>query len=75
MADAKAEIEKHLAILEKHLADKTYLVSETFSLADVAYAPFLEFLPLMEIAPPPAVAAWSERLLSRPSAKETQPAK
>ena len=74
MADAKAEIEKHLAILEKHLAGKTYLVGENFSLADVAYAPFLEFLPLMEIAPPPAVAAWSERLLSRPSAKETQPA-
>jgi hypothetical protein len=41
----------------------------------VCYLPFLEFLPLMEIAPPPAVAAWSERLLLRPSAVQTRPAK
>jgi glutathione S-transferase len=40
MAEAKAEIEKHLAILDKHLADKTYLVGEQFSLADVCYMPF-----------------------------------
>ncbi len=75
MAEAKAEIEKHLAILDKHLADKAYLVAEQFSLADVCYAPFLEFLPLMEIAPPSAVAAWSERLLARPSAVATRPEK
>ena len=75
MAEAKAEIEKHLAILDKHLAGKTYLVAEQFSLADVCYAPFLEFLPLMEIAPPPAVAAWSERLLARSSAVATRPEK
>jgi glutathione S-transferase len=75
MVEAKAEIEKHLAILDKHLADKTYLVGEQFSLADVCYMPFLEFLPLMEIAPPTAVAAWSQRLLARPSAAATRPEK
>jgi hypothetical protein len=37
--------------------------------------PFLEFLPLMEITPPTAVAAWSERLLARPSAVATRPEK
>ena len=52
MAEAKAEIEKHFAILDKHLAGKTYLVAEQFSLAEVCYMPFLEFLPLMEITPP-----------------------
>jgi len=72
IADAKAEIEKHFAILDKQLADKTYLVAEQFSLAEVCYAPFLEFLPLMEIGPPRAVAAWSERLLARPSAVSTR---
>jgi len=72
IADAKAEIEKHFAILDKQLAGKTYLVAEQFSLAEVCYAPFLEFLPLMEITPPGAVAAWSERLLARPSAVSTQ---
>ena len=73
MAEAMAEIEKHLAILEKHLAGKNYLVAEQFSLADVCYAPFLEFLPLMEITPSPTIAAWSERLLARPSMVATRP--
>jgi len=28
----------------------------------------------MEITPPPAVAAWTARMLGRPSARETKPA-
>ncbi len=75
IADAKAQIEKHFDILDRHLTGKTWLVAEQFSLADICNAPFLEFLPLMEIAPPPAVAAWSERVLARPSVVETRPAK
>ncbi|HXD13009.1 MAG TPA: glutathione S-transferase family protein [Xanthobacteraceae bacterium] len=75
MAEAKSEIEKHFAILDKHLAGKTYLVGEQFSLAEACYVPFLEFLPLMEIAPPSAVAEWSGRLLKRPSAVSTRPEK
>jgi len=73
MAEAKAEIEKHFAILDKQLAGKTYLVAEQFSLAEACYIPFLEFLPLMEISPPSAVAAWCERLLKRASAVATRP--
>jgi len=73
MAEAKAEIEKHVAILDKQLAGKTYLVAEQFSLAEACYIPFLEFLPLMEISPPSAVAAWCERLLKRASAVATRP--
>src|SRR5271167_405601 len=75
IAEAKSEIEKHLAIVDKQLAGKTYLVAERFSLTDLCYLPFLEFLPLMEIAPPSNVAAWSERLLARPSAVATRPEK
>jgi glutathione S-transferase len=75
MAEAKAEIEKHLLILGKHLDGKTYLVAEQFSLAEVCYMPFLDFLPLMEISPSPAVASWSERVLARPSAVATRPEK
>ena len=74
MAEAKTEIEKHLAIVDGQLTGRTFLVAEQFSLADICYAPFLEFLPLMEITPPSAVAAWSARLLSRPSAQQTKPA-
>lgn len=77
IAQAKAEIEKHLDILERiYLAGgREYLVGDRYSLAEVCYAPFLEFLPLMEIAPPPAVAAWSARMLARPSALKTRPDK
>ncbi len=73
MAEAKGEIEKHLAILDRQLAGKEYLVGGSFTLADLCYLPFLEFLPIMEITPPANVAAWRERLLARPSAKETTP--
>jgi len=73
IAAAKTEIEGHLAILERQLTGKHYLVAEQFTLADICYLPFLEFLPLMEIAPPPAIAAWRERLLARPSARATKP--
>ncbi len=75
IAQSKAEIEKHLDILERHyLAGKQYLVGDQYSLAEVCYTPFVEFLPLMEITPPPAVAAWVARMLSRPSAVATRPA-
>ena len=60
-------------IVERQLAGRQYLLDEQFTLADVCYLPFLEFLPLAEIKPPPAVAAWSERLLSRPSAIQNKP--
>jgi glutathione S-transferase len=75
MAEAKGEIEKHLAILDRQLAGKSYLVAEQFSLAEVCYIPFLDFLPLMEVAPPSIVAAWSGRLLVRQSAVATRPEK
>ena len=74
MSQAKKEIEKHLAIVETQLAGKTYMVGDQYSLVEVCYTPFVEFLPLMEITPPPAVAAWVQRMLDRPSAQQTKPA-
>ncbi len=73
MAQAKGEIEKHFAVLEAQLAGRQYLVGDAYSLADICYTPFVQFLPLMEITPPPAVAAWVKRLLARPSTIETAP--
>jgi glutathione S-transferase len=73
MAQAKKEIEKHLAIVEQQLAGKQYMVGEQSSLVEVCYTPFVEFLPLMEITPPPGVAAWVQRMLERPSALATKP--
>ena len=73
MAKAKADIEKHLAIVEKTLGDRPFLVEDAYTLADIAYTPFLQFLPLMEIEPPPRVDAWRTRLLERLSAIATAP--
>ncbi len=73
MAQAKSEIEKHLEIVERTIGDQPYLVGDAYTLADVAYTPFLQFLPLMEIEPGPRVAAWRTRLLERPSAVATAP--
>ena len=76
IAQSKGEIEKHLDILDRiYLKGREYLVGDRYSLAEVCYAPFMEFLPLMEITPPPSVAAWSARMLSRPSALATRPDK
>ena len=74
MAQAKKEIEKHLEIVEPQLKGKEYLVGNRYSLVEVCYTPFVEFLGLMEIAPPPAVAGWVQRMLDRPSAQQTKPA-
>ena len=74
MAQAKSEIEKHLAILETQLGDREYLVADRYTLAEVCYTPFVQFLALMEVEPPKRVAAWVARMLDRPSALRTVPA-
>ena len=73
MAQAKKEIEKHLDILETQLKGRQYMVGDRYSLVEVCYTPFVEFLPLMEITPPPAVGSWVQRMLDRPSAQQTKP--
>jgi glutathione S-transferase len=73
MAAASTEIQSHLDILDRQLAAKEYLVAGRFTMADLAYIPFLHFLPLMDVTAPPAVAAWAERLLARPSAVNSTP--
>ncbi len=73
-AKMKAEIDSHLIILDRQLSREDYLVRNTFSLADICYLPFLDFLPMMDVTPPPAVAAWAARLAARPSAIKTKAA-
>ncbi len=73
MAQAKKEIEKHLEILESQLQGKEYLVGDRYTLVEVCYTPFVEFFSLVEVTPPPAVAAWTARMLQRPSAQATKP--
>ncbi|HEX3837664.1 MAG TPA: glutathione S-transferase family protein [Steroidobacteraceae bacterium] len=75
MEAARKEVDRHLAIIERELGERHYLVGQTFTLADIAYLPFLHFLGMMEINAGPRVKAWAERVLARPSAKATVPAR
>lgn len=73
MAQAKSEIEKHLAILERQIGERQFLVGDRYSLAEICYTPFVQFFPPMQIAAPPAVARWIARMQERPSAVKTAP--
>ncbi|MFT3921621.1 MAG: glutathione S-transferase family protein [Myxococcales bacterium] len=68
-------IAKHLGILEAQLTGKSYLVDDRYTLADLAYTPFVQFLPLLELTAPPNVARWIARIEARPSAQQTRPPK
>ena len=72
MEEAKARIQKHLAILEPQLEGREYLVDDRFSLAEVCYAPFLQFLSTLEVEPGTATSAWASRVLERPSVAQTK---
>jgi glutathione S-transferase len=75
MEEAKARIQKHFAILETQIEGKKYLVDNRFSLAEVCYAPLLQFLSTLEVETGPATASWAARLVERPSIRQTRPAK
>lgn len=73
MQRARDEIDRHLAILGRALGDGAWLVGGRYSLADLCYTPFAEFFSLLGLSVPTNVAAWTERLLARPSAQATKP--
>lgn len=72
-AAASERIARHYPVLERQLDGREYLVAEQFTHADLAYLPFLQFHQMLEVELPPNVAAWTERLLARPSARATAP--
>ncbi len=75
MGAARVEIAKHFLIIERELGERPYLVGNSFTLADVAYLPFLQFLAMLEVPVGPHLKAWAERVLARPSALATVPAR
>ena len=70
----RAEIASHLDVLERELVGREWLVDD-FSLADIAYAPFVLVLGRVdlgnEIDKRDHVKAWVERLEARPSIIDT----
>jgi len=66
---AKDAVSKALQMIERELAGREYL-AESFSLADVAFAPALLMLANVGVTIDPSLAnvtAWKARLLARPS--------
>lgn len=71
LATAQTNLENALGIMDKRLASATYLAGETFSLADISYMPYVEYLMVTPvkatIAKYPHVASWWNRVSERSS--------
>jgi glutathione S-transferase len=72
---AKADLEAMLRLLDHALADRSYLVGDPFTLADLAVCGFLPYLGFLQydISPHANLKAWSQRCLSRPAAQKAHP--
>lgn len=73
MAAAAKMIKRHFKQLSLELGEGPFLCGDQLTLADVSYAPFLQFREMIEIEIPENIEAWSARLLERDSAKATVP--
>lgn len=70
VAEAQKEVQQVLAVLEPVLRSNPYLAGETFSLADITYMPYLDYLlkvKAIDLSVYPAVQAWWQRISERPS--------
>lgn len=71
LTTARAGMEQALTVMEAELAGQPFLAGETFSLADVAFMPYVDYTkatPAKEIYDRfPAVNAWWSRVSERPS--------
>ncbi|HLK38938.1 MAG TPA: glutathione S-transferase family protein [Polyangiaceae bacterium] len=72
MAKASAEVERHFAILDHQLAGRPYLVGDRYTLADLCYVPFLDFMHLFDVTVPPQVRSWADGILARPTSVATR---
>ena len=65
---AKADVEKHLGILDAALAGKTWLVGESFSLVDVHVGGWAAYLQMcgFDTKRWPSLDAWATRCMARP---------
>ncbi|HEY3801456.1 MAG TPA: glutathione binding-like protein [Kofleriaceae bacterium] len=71
MKNATQKLELACSVLDKNLAGKSFLVGDQFTIADITYAPYIEYAmntPAKEIfAKHPNVMAWWGRVHERPS--------
>ena len=68
-ATAKADIMGLLQVVENTLQGRPYLTGETFTLADLHLASWIDYVRMMQIdlTPYPTLVAWCSRCTSRPA--------
>lgn len=71
LAKSRAEVEKVLDVLDKLLKKQEYLVGSMFTLAEVSWMPYLQYLLASTgdeiLKARPHVSAWWQRISTRPS--------
>ena len=72
---AGAALDTAFAVMERRLTTQPFLAGGTFSLADICFAPYLEYLSLTpaaaKLAEHPHVAAWWSAMSARPAWRKT----
>lgn len=69
--DGRAGVRKSVAVLEKHLAGREYIAGGQFSLAEISFMPYIEYLFMCGegalISEQPNTSAWWSRISERAS--------
>jgi len=69
IAEVTTKLDRPLSVLNSHLADRSYLVSDAFTIADLNLAGVMDVLEMIrfDLAGYPHVRAWLDRCYARPS--------
>jgi glutathione S-transferase len=72
------KVREMFALLERELGTRAYLAGDTFTLADAFLLPVIHYMRLLPesgemVKASPNVAAWFDRVVTRPSGRETEP--
>jgi glutathione S-transferase len=72
---AGAALDLAYGVMERELAQQPYLAGETFSIAEICFAPYIEYLAVSPAADKlpahPNVAAWWAKVRDRPAWRKT----
>ena len=75
LATAGAALDTAYGVLERTLSQQPFLAGDTFSIAEISFAPYLEYLAstpaASKIAEHPHVAAWWSAVRERPAWRKT----
>jgi glutathione S-transferase len=71
-ANVKVRLESRLAYIDEHLAGKSYLMGDTFSVADAYLYTVLRWSPVaaLDLSQWPAIVAFQARMAARPAVQE-----